>query len=250
VGYFRAAAEVGIYQAVSTSSILFSTILGGFVTIFSPMIVDLYQENRTDELNELFKVSTKWVFYLSIPPFLVMCLTPQDFISVVFGPKYVDGYLPLIILVVGQLINAGAGAVHIIMVMTGQQKRWLLTTGTVLVLNVVLNWVLIPKLGLTGAALASAVSVVGLSIVGLLQVRRHVGLWPYDIRYVKGLLSAVLAVGALLLLHLADIDSSLINLAASCAISFGLFSLALILLGLDTEDRDLVQLVRTRFSRG
>ena len=39
VGYFRPAAEVGIYQAVSQSSILFAVILGTFNAVFSPMIV-------------------------------------------------------------------------------------------------------------------------------------------------------------------------------------------------------------------
>lgn len=246
VGAFRPAAEVGVYQAVSQSSILFATIIAAFNTIFSPMIADLHRRERTEQLDELFKVSTKWGLYISLPLFLVVCFAPHETILVLFGPEYISGTLPLIILAVGQLINVGSGSVGLIMVMTGHQKGWLLVSGLALIPNVVLNFLFIPRLGLPGAALATAISLSGLFIFGLVQVRRNLGLWPYDRRYVKGLFATAIAGAALLLLRWVDVDSAALDLTLNLMVAHAVFVLALALLGLDPEDRDTVRAIWTR----
>jgi O-antigen/teichoic acid export membrane protein len=249
VGYFQPAAEVGVYQAIAQSSILFAMIIGAFSTIFSPMIADLHQRGRTEELGELYKVSTKWGFYLSLPLFLVMCLAPYEVILVLFGPDYVSGALPLVILTVGQLMNVGSGSVGLLMIMTGNQRRWLVISGSMLLPTIALNWLLIPRFGLTGAALAATFSLGVLFLMGLLQVKRRLGIWPHDLRYLKGLLATILAAAALLLLRRADIEAAVLDVALSLVISFGVFLCTLVLLGLDAEDKEFIRSVWMRLGR-
>ena len=45
------------------------------------------------------------------------------------------------------------------------------------VVNVVLNLVLIPLYGTTGAALATAISMIGINVVAMITVRRRLGFW-------------------------------------------------------------------------
>lgn len=244
VGYFRPAAEVGIYQAVSQSSILFAVILGAFNAIFSPMIADLYHKRETGRLDELFKVSTKWGLYLTIPLFLVMCFASREVMTVVFGNEYETGSLPLVILAVGQLINVGTGAVGILLIMTGHQNRWLLLSGLMLFVSIACNGLLVPRLGLPGAALSTTCAVSGLFISGLLKAKRYLGIWPYDRRYLKGLLAAVLAAGALFLLRRIELGPSVFSLFLTLMISSGVFGVTLLLLGLDAEDQEIIRLIR------
>lgn len=246
IGYFLPATQVGIYQAVAQTSILFATIIGAFGTIFSPMIADMHHRGETEGLGELFKVSTKWGFYISLPLFLVMALIPHEVILVLFGARYESGSLPLIILAIGQLINVGSGSVGLIMVMTGNQNRWLWISGSMLPLNVALNCLLVPRFGLTGSALASALSLSGLFLLGLLQVRRRLGIWPHDSRYIKGLLAAVLTAIALLALRWVGIYPAGLALALSLVVSHAVFLSSMVMLGLDTEDKGLVQSVSNR----
>lgn len=250
IGYFRPAAEVGIYQAIDQVPFLFTMILNAFNAIFSPMIADLYHRREFERLEELFRVSTKWGFYLSLPMFLVVCFAPQEMIIVVFGSEYVSGALPLVILVIAQLINVGTGAVGFLLIMTGRQNHWLVFSSVILFLHIILSLLLIPRWGMTGAALATACSISGLFLGGLFQVKRLLGLWPYDYRYLKVLLSTVLTVAALFLLRFTAGVSPVFNLLLTTTVSGIVFGGTLILLGLDGEDKEFIRLIRGHIGVG
>jgi O-antigen/teichoic acid export membrane protein len=249
VGYFRSETEVGIYQAVAQFSVIFALTLSAVNAIFAPMIANLYHQGHMTRLNELFKISTKWVLYLSFPVFLVIVFAPVAAITVIFGSQYVSGSTALVILAIAQLVNVGTGSVGYLLVMTGRQKSWLVITGSMFAASLLLNVTLVPRLGLNGAALSSAIAFSSIFLLGLLTVRRRLGLWPYDRRYYKGLLAAVLTVGALVVLHWLPLNSAFIQLLTTTLVSIGVFGGTLIMLGLDQEDREFVSLLRRRLRR-
>ena len=246
VGYFRSETEVGLYQAVAQFSVIFSLTLSAVNAIFAPMIANLYHQGQVGRLNELFKISTKWMLYLSLPLFLVIVFAPVAAITVIFGSQYAGGSQALVILAVAQLVNVGTGSVGYLLVMTGRQNTWLVITGSMFAASLVLNVMLVPRLGLNGAALSSAIAVSSIFLLGLLTVRRKLGLWPYDRRYRKGLLAGVLTIGALALLQSLAIDSALIRLLSTLIVSVGTFSGTLTLLGLDPEDKDFMRVLLRR----
>ncbi len=246
VGFFLSAAEVGIYQAAAQSSIVFAVIIGAFNVIFSPMIPGLHHTREKKRLEELFRVSTKWALYLSLPLYLTICFAPREIMIVVFGPEYVSGFSTLIILSTGQLINAGTGTVGQLLVMTGFQNRWFSLSAVMSFASIALSLLLIPRLGLVGAALGTAGSVSGLFILGLLQVRHCLGLWPYDRRYLKGLLATALSLAALFVLSLIDITSPMFSLMLTLFVSAGVFGSTLLFLGLDSEAWEFIRMIRAR----
>ena len=246
VGYFRSETEVGIYQAVAQFSVVFALTLSAVNAIFAPMIANLYHQGQLARLNELFKISTKWVLYLSLPIFLVLVFAPVAAITVIFGSQYASGSQALVLLAIAQLVNVGTGSVGYLLVMTGRQRIWLVITGSMLAVSLLLNVALVPQFGLNGAALSSAIAVSSIFLFGLLAVRRKLGLWPYDRRYRKGLLAAALTIGALVVLQQLLIDSAFLQLLATGLVSVGVFGSTLILLGLDQEDKEFVRLLRRR----
>lgn len=236
---------LGIYQAASQISMLFSFILGGFVTMFAPMIADLYERREIGRLEELYRLSTKWTLYLTVPLYLVICLASRELMTVVFGAEFAPGARALIILATGQMANVAMGTVGLLLIMTGRQTRWLLLSLVLLVVDLALNWLLIPRFGLPGAALATAVSLSALFIAGLLQVKAAVGIWPYDRRCLK-LIVPALGVGAVALcIRLAAALPPVVTLLLFVAASLGIFAAGLWLLGLDHEDREFLQRVRS-----
>lgn len=244
IGYFRSETEVGIYQAISQTSILFAIIVNSFNAILSPMIAELFHKQQLSQLNELFKISTKWGVYISLPAFLIICFTPQELLIFVFGQEYSGGFLSLIILTVAQMINVATGAVSFLLIMTGHQKLWLLISGITLLVNLLLNYFLIPQLGQIGAAISTATSVTILFLLGLFQVKKRLALWPYDQRYVKGAIAALITAGLLALANALKLSSSTLQLFLSTLISFGVFPFMLIAFGLDFEDRQFISLFK------
>lgn len=249
LGLFRTAVEVGIYQAAAQAAVLFTIILSSLNAVFLPILSDLSEQGRMSELEELYRVITKWGLYLSLPAYIVFLFLPNDLLALVYGEAYRRGVHALLILATGSILNLSTGAVGLLLIMNDKVWQWTTIAATMLATNILLGVLLIPRFGMTGAAVATTVAVVGQFWAGLALVRRDLGIWPYDSRYLKGL-TAVAAAGILVILVVRFVDSSpLVRLLTSGLISFSSFILALRFLGLDDEDRELLETVASHISR-
>jgi len=97
-------------------------------------------------------------------------------LAIAFGEEFAPGYWTLIILCLGQLISAFAGSVGFILNMTWHEKDaafGVFIAGTV---NVILNFLTIPHLGMIGAAIATASSMVIWNVILIYFVRKRTGL--------------------------------------------------------------------------
>ena len=249
VGSYRPAVEVGIYQAASQLSIAFAIILSAFNAMFSPMAADLYHRGELHRLEELFRVSTKWGLYLSLPPFLVTCFAPKLVMHALFGHQYIAGWAALVILTFGQVVNAGTGPVGYLLVMTGHQKRMFHISATMFVISVILGRVLVPRWGMAGAAVATACGITGLLAGAIISAHTLLGMRPYDKRYLKGALATALATVVLFLLRVVHLNSPLLTLTLNTIAAFGVFTGVLLLTGLDLEDRKFIGAIRARLSQ-
>jgi O-antigen/teichoic acid export membrane protein len=108
--------------------------------------------------------------------------------------------------------------------MMGKQKWELGNTISMVVVNFILNLVLIPTLGVIGAAIATAFSVATVNGLKLVQVHMLFGLRPHNLKYLKG----VFAIGgAWLIGHL--LNSWLSNLGYSSFTRVPLAGIALVI---------------------
>lgn len=246
VGYYRPAAEVGIYQAASQLSVAFAIILSGFNSIFSPMAADLFHRHEYERLEELFRVSTKWGLYLSLPPFLVTCFAPRLVMGVLFGKAYVSGWAALLVLTFAQVVNAGTGPVGYLLVMAGYQKRMFQLSFVMCLVAVIMGLILVPRYGMTGAAIATGASLSGLFISAIVLARVAMNMRPYDRRYLKGALATVLAAVPLFLLRNAHIGTATTTVIIDALVACGVFAGTLIATGLDPEDRKFIGMIRNR----
>ena len=246
LGYFRPPAEVGIYQAAAQISVIMAMVLNAFNMILMPMIAEQYHKRDIRQLEELFRVNTKWGIYCIVPVVLVIIFAASDVMTVLFGPNYTSGATVLLILAIGQFVNIATGASGVILIMTGHQTAWFRLSVVIMVTSVALNLALIPRWGIIGAAVATATTVGGLFAVALLVVYHIHHIWPYDRRYLKGIAAAALTSIALYVIRLWGLGS-LPNLLLSSAVAVvGFFGL-LLLFGLDQEDQVFISYIIGRF---
>lgn len=247
IGYFLSAVSVGTYQAAAQASILFIFTLNGINAIVTPMFADLYQKGEMRSLEEIYRVSTRWSIYLSFPIYIVLFFYPEEVLAVIFGPQYIAGATTLLILTTAQLINVGTGSVGFLLIMTGHQNDWFYISAVAFLINLALNWTLIPIWGLVGAALATGSAVIFRFLIGLWQIRRSLGIWPYDRRYVKGAIAVVVTVTAQLVLSRVDMTYPGLRLIMAASISYLAFFIVLYLFGLEAEDKELAKLFQRKF---
>ncbi len=173
---------VGIYVLASTLSSFIPMILQSVNQIFAPVIADLHAQGRRDVLQKLFQTLTKWVVGLTFPLACVMIVFAARLMRI-FGPDFESGWPVLVIGAVGQLVNCGVGSVGFLLLMSGNQKRLIKVQFAMTIVSVVTNLSLIPTLGMVGAALASAGVNVGGNLWNLYEVRKALGISPYNRSY-------------------------------------------------------------------
>jgi len=245
LGVYWPSADVGVYQAAAQISVIMAAVLGAFNMILMPMIADSYHRRDMTQLEEIFRVNTKWGIYCITPLVLVIAFAAQDVMRVVFGAAYAAGATTLLILTIGQFANIATGGTGVILIMTGHQTTWLRLSMAILIANLALNLVLVPRWGMVGAAVATATTVGGLFTISLFIVYRTLHLWPYDRRYLKGIvaaLGAAVLLFGLRLLALPPLTNLVLMAATATAAFFGL----LLALGLDPEDRTFMELLLRR----
>jgi O-antigen/teichoic acid export membrane protein len=168
--------------------------------IFAPVIADLHAQGRKEVLQKLFQTLTKWVLGLSFPLACVMIVFAPRLMRI-FGPDFETGWPVLVIGAVGQLVNCGVGSVGFLLLMSGNQKRLIKVQFAMTVVSVVTNLALIPILGMVGAALASACVNAGGNLWNLFEVRKALGISPYNRNYFALWVPSASTVSAVLLMR-------------------------------------------------
>ncbi len=133
--------------------------------------------------------------------------------------------------------------------MSGHPKRWLAITASAVAASLGLNLILIPRAGIAGAAMATALASLLLFSAALWQVRTNVGIWPYDRRYCKGAAAALVSAATVGLVSLSGWTGFLLLASATLA-SCTAFALSLAAFGLDLEERRLVTWITRLVSPG
>ena len=237
LSFFKSSQEVGIFSAAQRTALLVSIIKTSFDGIFAPVISDIYNRGEIRKLSRYFQTVTKWIFTFSFPLFLLVVFFANSILSL-FGPEFTQGTYSLFILSSAWIIYAAVGSVGQIIVMSGRQKIHLINIVCVLSLNLILNLLLIPKYGITGAALATFAAISLMGLVELVQVYLFLKIQPYRIDFLKPLSAGVLSLLVLLIIAgLWSYPRSLEMIIVESLMFLIIYALVLFVLGLQEEEK-------------
>jgi len=247
LGYFRSSTEVGIYNAATQIVIILIMLLMAFNAIFAPIAAHLHNSGKIHELNDLFKVTSKWIFISTAPIFIVIIIFAKDILNI-FGTKFIEGVPALIMLATFNFISISIGPVTQVLIMSGKQRVELYNSIFGFILNVVLNFLFIPNWGIKGAALATGVSILVIHLMRLIQVRSLLCLWPFSKKHLKGVTAMMVATFVAILYRrfLALGFGYPYSLLTTVAIVGTIFVGILLLLRLDEEDQIILNALRKR----
>ncbi len=180
LGIFRTQEEVGIYNVAVRLSMITSFTLAAVNSIGAPKFAELWGKKDIEGLKKVAQQSTKLIFWTSAPILVLYLLFPSFFMGL-FGEEFKEGALALVILTVGQFVNAACGSVGYILQMTGKQVIVQNVILMSLIINIVFNYLLIPIYGIFGASFASVISVIFWNLVFLLYIKVKYGFWTINL---------------------------------------------------------------------
>ena len=250
LGHFASERDVGVYSvAVKVSSFVLLG-LGIMLPIVSPLFSQ-FSETRDKELTKaLFTTVTKWLCYSALIIFACITIFRVELLHL-FGKSFTAGAPALLILAVGHLVNAATGPTGILLTMTGKQKWEVANTISMVAFNFLLNLVLIPAMGLIGAAIATAVSIATINGLKLVQVYMLFGFRAYNLKCLKGVFTIGVAglIGYLVRSWLSNVGYSPFTIIPLGGIALLITAtLGFLLLGLDHEDKMAIIALRRRQS--
>ncbi len=175
LGKYATDADLGVYSIAYKITDLVRVVLIVVNLVIAPEIAALFQNGEHDKLQRLIKKSIRWTFALSIPIAIVLGIGGPILLAL-FGKEFAGGYSVLVILIVVQLINVMLGSVGNILTMTGNEKTAFRIILLSLIINIILNLLLVPSMGINGAAIATGVSTIVWNVLMWYAVKQKVNI--------------------------------------------------------------------------
>lgn len=175
LGMFRTEAEVGYYAIAVKLAALMSFVLSAINSMAAPKFSELFHSGKIDELFHVAKKSTKLIFWTTAPMLLILVVFGKTILSLLYGREFTQAYLALVFLVIGQFVHSVSGSTANFMNMTGNQLTLTKIKVASAFMNIALGLILVPKIGICGAAIAGMVSMSFWNIHVLFVIKKKYG---------------------------------------------------------------------------
>lgn len=237
LGALSTITSVGIYTVASKIDLVGVMIYRAAITAVKPILAELDARQDWKQMGQLYQATSRWVFMLNIPIFLIMVLFPSELLSL-FGRSFVNGSQALMILAWSNLANVSTGICGSIIDMTGHTRLKLFNSVTQIAVSIGLNYVLIQQWGLLGAAVATLAGIALVNLLRLLEVWVLFGLLPYNASFIKPVAAALITFGIVTVTRqLLPGHLPLLYLVLHALIIAAAYGGAMLLMGLPEEDR-------------
>jgi Membrane protein involved in the export of O-antigen and teichoic acid len=174
IGYFMTKEDVG-YYAIAVIIIQAVTLLPTSVqTITTPLISSYHHNKDYKNIKYLIRNTLLKTYLITIAISIIILLFGKPLIKIIFTEEFMPAYIPMLVLLLGNLINAPTYAVGGALASIGKIEISFRRSVLCMLINVILNLLLIPKLGLVGAATATSLSLIFTCITNLFLLNKYI----------------------------------------------------------------------------
>ena len=247
IGLIKGPSSVGFYNAAFPIASLISFFPLLFLQILSPIITREFSRKKIDIIRELSKQVQKWILIINLPFFSLIFLFSGAFINILFGSQYMAAEQTLRILSIGFLFYSMTQILENLILVIGKSKIFLINIIILSVFNLILNILLIPKYGISGAAFSTTISYILLSIILFFQVKNYINIIPIRRKMLQILISV--AIPSIILFYVRQFFQ--INLVSMILLGFFFILLYVLLIlitkSLDKNDFEILKIFRRKF---
>jgi O-antigen/teichoic acid export membrane protein len=223
LGALRSTEDAGVYAA-STRYLVAGTMIGVAVQqVTGPKLSELLARRRPDRAQSVYQTASCWLVALTWPIYLTLITFGLPLLEF-FGQGFTRGQVVLTVLASAMLVGSAVGPVDVVLLMGGRSSWNLLNTVVALGANLTLNFILTPRFGLAGAAIAFASSVLLNNLLPLAQVRRFLRLHPFGQGVRVAIVIAAVCFGVVGLVVRALLGPTTAGLAVYALVGCGLYA--------------------------
>lgn len=174
---FRPPDEVAIYYAAARILAVVAFVHFAIAGATTHKFTQYHVAGDHQRLANFFGESIRWTFWPSLAACLLILAFGIPLLSL-FGDGFSSGYGVMFILAVGMMARASVGPAERLLIMLGDRKQCATVYAVAFAINLVGCMLLIPRMGIEGAAVATSTAIVAESVMLFVlsrrRLRRHV----------------------------------------------------------------------------
>ena len=239
LGYFKFSPElIGFYGMGAQVVKNLREVKLAFSGAYAPIIARLHAAKNFIKMNETFSMISRWTSMIGFPVALLLALFRDELIWI-FHPSFTYDTTFMIILLLPPLVSCTIGLSANILVMTGHSGWNLVNSVGSTLLNGVMGYFLIQRYGLTGAATATGISAVLVTIIIYYEIKVLEKASLIMERIYKPYIAIALPALVFIVLEYLGIFNSLMIESAFAIAAITVYAAILIILKIEPEDKRL-----------
>lgn len=227
LGFIRTDADVGYYNAAVKIKTILVSIVTSLGVVLLPRASYYVEHSMMDEFYRITKKAINFVFLIATPMMIYFMLFAKEGVFFLSGDAYAGAIIPMQVIMPTLLFIGLTNIMGIqMLVPLGKEKVVLYSEIAGMIVDIILNALLIPKMASTGAAIGTLAAEIAVFIVQYVALRGIIKEAYRQVHYVA-IGSSVLAGGVLAVLIKRMQWGSFMTLCASAIVFFGVYFLIL-----------------------
>lgn len=172
--HFGSPDDVAVYFAAARLLSIVAFVYFAIAGATTHKFTEYHVSGNKERLASFFRETVHWTFWpsLAVCAAILVCGRP---LLALFGANFESGYIVMFILSVGMLARAAVGPAERLLNMLGERKQCATIYAVAFAVNLVLCVILIPRIGIEGAAVATSTAIGAESIMLYLVAKRRLG---------------------------------------------------------------------------
>ncbi|MBN1388615.1 MAG: polysaccharide biosynthesis protein [Bacteroidales bacterium] len=178
VNHFEGLGDAGIYSIAVYFATLILIPARSLGKIAVPVVSELWKINDLQIIQEVYYKSSINQLLIGLLIFIGIIANTNNIFRIL-PPEYAKGEMVIVFFGLANLISASAGACKIILSTSSHYKYHTYLMVVYIVVVIVSNLILIPVMGINGAAVAALISMFIYTALTVMALKRFYGLWPF-----------------------------------------------------------------------
>lgn len=226
LGFLTTVIEVGYYEQAEKIINIPTSIVTALGTVMLPRISNLVAKNDKKQILNYIEKSIKFMMFLAFPMSLGLISISNDFIPLFMGEQFNKTAILVNYLSITLIFISFANVIRKQwLVPNGMDNAFIISVIMGAVINLIINFILIPKLNSVGACIGTIVAEFSVMLYQMLYVRKELPILKYLKLILKFLISSIFMFGIIICFKFINMNIFLrifLQITLGLAIYFGL----------------------------
>jgi O-antigen/teichoic acid export membrane protein len=183
--HYRSTAEIAAFRAAQSVADANQIVFTAFALLFTPLAARLFARNDREGLNDLYWQTAIWIAVFSFPVFALTSALADPLTVLLFGQRYRSSGTYLALLSIASYVNAAFGFNGLTLKVYGLVRYIVVVNLAVVVVNLGLNFLLIPRYGALGATIGTSTTLIVFNVLKQAGLGLGTGINILDRRYLR-----------------------------------------------------------------